>query len=150
MRCGVRNALSLESVPCDCGNQKMEMHYCNFATTSTSSWYGSYSALGFPVLQHLEPVLNYRDVNFLSISLDIALSPPQQVVVVACGLTLLHATPLEFCHLLTTMLALCQPYSGENRSLKYVPWACYPVWLRRGLTTQDEGMQLDHAPYHSM
>ena len=106
--------------------------------------------LELSVLQDLELMLNYRDVNFLSISLDIALSPPQQVVVVACGLTLLHATPLEFCHLLTTMLALCQPYSGENRSLKYVPWACYPVWLRRGLTTQDEGMQLDHAPYHSM
>ena len=47
---------------------------------------------------------------------------------------------------------LIKPYSEvvSLRSLKYVPWACYPVWLRRGLTTQDEGMQLDHAPYHSM
>ena len=107
--------------------------------------------LELSVPQYLELMLNNRDVNFLSISLDIALSPPQQVVVVACGLTLLHATPLEFCHLLTTTLALCQPYSEVLlRSLKYVPWACYPVWLRRGLTTQDEGMQLDHAPYHSM
>ena len=67
--------------------------------------------LELSVPQYLELMLNNRDVNFLSISLDIALSPPQQVVVVACGLTLLHATPLEFCHLLTTTLALCQPYS---------------------------------------
>ena len=128
----------------------MNMHYflCYFINYKFMVWFTQ--LLELSVLQYLELMLNYRDVNFLSISLDIALSPPQQVVVVACGLTLLHATPLEFCHLLTTMLALCQPYSGENRSLKYVPWACYPVWLRRGLTTQDEGMQLDHAPYHSM
>ena len=43
------------------------------ALTSISSWYGSYSALGFPVMQYLEPLLTHRDVNFLSTSLDIAL-----------------------------------------------------------------------------
>ena len=57
--------------------------------------------LELSVPQYLELMLNNRDVNFLSISLDIALSSPQQVVVVACGLTLLHATPLGYvmtCH----------------------------------------------------
>ena len=57
--------------------------------------------LELSVPQYLELMLNNRDVNFLSISLDIALSPPHQVVVVACGLTLLHATPLGYvmtCH----------------------------------------------------
>ena len=69
--------------------------------------------LELSVPQYLELMLNNRDVNFLSISLDIALSPPQQVVVVACGLTLPHATPLGFCHASTTdeVGTLIKPYS---------------------------------------
>ena len=82
------------------------MHYflCYFINYKFMVWF--IQLLELSVLQDLELMLNYCDVNFLSISLDIALSPPQQVVVVACGLTLLHATPLEFCYLFTTRLAL--------------------------------------------
>ena len=57
--------------------------------------------LELSVLQHLELMLNNRDVNFLSTSLDIALSSPQLVVVVACGLTSLHAKPLGYVGLLS-------------------------------------------------
>ena len=68
--------------------------------------------LELSVLQYLELMLNNRDVNFLSISLDIALLSPQLVVVVACSLTSLHAMPLGYVLDLSYRVGtLIKPYS---------------------------------------
>ena len=52
------------------------------ALTSISSWYGSYSALGFPVTQYLELLLTHRAVNRLSNGYSAMLTPRLVVVVV--------------------------------------------------------------------
>ena len=52
------------------------------ALTSISSWYGSYSALGFPVMQYLEPLLTHRAGNCLSNSCSALLTPRVVEIVV--------------------------------------------------------------------